>query len=43
MVIIEISMLRNVTGHPIPRTLKNKQIENAVVNRCTAFDLFSEI
>jgi hypothetical protein len=31
--IIEISVLWHVARHPIPRTLEDEKIENAVINR----------
>lgn len=36
VVIIQIAMLRDVSGHPVSGTLKSEEIEHTVVNRRAA-------
>jgi hypothetical protein len=43
VMIIKITVLRNVPCHPVPRPLKHKQVEHAVVDGSAPLDLFAQI
>src|SRR6266481_331731 len=43
VVIIKVTILWNITGHPVPRALKNEQIEYAVVNGRSFLGFMAEL
>src|SRR6185295_1080165 len=43
VVVIEIAVLRDITGHPVSRALEYEKIEDAIVDRSTTFGFPAQI